>query len=38
MNWVKVLAQDELPQDARKVVKVDIAVPNLMKHSKSLAE
>lgn len=23
MNWVKVLAQDELPQDGRKVVKID---------------
>jgi nitrite reductase/ring-hydroxylating ferredoxin subunit len=33
MNWVKVLAQDELSQDARKVVKVENRSILLLHHS-----
>jgi nitrite reductase/ring-hydroxylating ferredoxin subunit len=32
MNWVKVLAQDQLPQDARKVVKVANRTILLLRH------
>jgi nitrite reductase/ring-hydroxylating ferredoxin subunit len=36
MNWVKVLAQEELPTDARKVVKVDNRAILLLHHGKQI--
>jgi nitrite reductase/ring-hydroxylating ferredoxin subunit len=36
MTWVKVLAQDELPQNARKVVKVDNRAILLLHHDRQI--
>jgi nitrite reductase/ring-hydroxylating ferredoxin subunit len=36
MNWVKVLAENELPQDARKVVKVEQRAILLLHHNNQI--
>ncbi|NJL61829.1 MAG: Rieske (2Fe-2S) protein [Methylacidiphilales bacterium] len=36
MNWVKALAQDELPQDARKVVKIEQRAILLVHHNNQI--